>query len=274
MADPQTVQSLLAGRVSAAAGSSSTAGAVDPSKVKELATQFEAMLLSQMLKGLQTSMMDGEESADGFKSGPLGDVLTQELGLALSRAGGFGLGSMLTGAMTRMPGLAAATPAARLAAAPGLADLAPTVGEAVAGSADVNDLPSFAPPRVSSAFGWRSDPIDGGDRFHKGIDLPMPAGSEVRTPADGRVVSVGEQPGYGLTVVVAHGSGVETQYAHLSGTDVQPGEPVRAGSLIARSGNTGRSTGPHLHFEVTVNGQAIDPLGWAGAVAGRPAAGQ
>ena len=72
MADPQTVQSLLAGRGITAAGS--TSGAVDPSKVKELATQFEAMLLSQMLKGMQTAMMDGEESTDGFTAGPLGDV--------------------------------------------------------------------------------------------------------------------------------------------------------------------------------------------------------
>jgi Rod binding domain-containing protein len=255
MADPQTVQSLLAGRSIAAAGP--TAGGADPSKVKELATQFEAMLLSQMLKGLQTSMMDGEESGDGSKSGPLGDVLTQELGLALSRAGGFGLGTMLTGAMNKMPGVAA-----------------PVGQEPVVSAIDVTDPSSFAVPmpRVSSTFGWRSDPIDGGDRFHKGVDLPMPLGSEVRTPADGKVVSVGEQPGYGLTVVVAHGSGVESRYAHLSGADVRPGDSVRARQSIARSGNTGRSTGPHLHFEITVNGQAIDPQGWAPAVAGSPGA--
>jgi Rod binding domain-containing protein len=258
MADPQTVQSLLAGRAITAAGSSS--GAVDPSKVKELATQFEAMLLSQMLKGLQTSMMDGAESTDGFKAGPLGDVMTQELGLALSRAGGFGLGSMLTGAMSRMPGIAS-----------------PHVETSAAEATDATAVPAYTvpaytvpAPRVSSAFGWRDDPIDGGARFHKGIDLPMPAGSEVRVPADGRVVSVGDQPGYGLTVVVDHGNGLESRYAHLSSADIRPGDPVRAGGLIARSGNTGRSTGPHLHFEVTVNGQAIDPSGWAGAVASRP----
>jgi murein DD-endopeptidase MepM/ murein hydrolase activator NlpD len=254
MADPQTVQSLLAGRAITAAGS--TSGAVDPSKVKELATQFEAMLLSQMLKGMQTAMMDGEESTDGFKAGPLGDVMTQELGLALSRAGGFGLGSMLNGAMSRMPGIAAQSP---------------TEAEPSA-TPDILNTPLTPMPRVSSAYGWRNDPIDGGTKFHKGIDLPMPTGSEVRSPADGRVVSVGEQAGYGLTVVVAHGNGLESRYAHLSGTDIRPGDPVRAGDLIARSGNTGRSTGPHLHFEVTVNGQAVDPVSWAGAVASRPAA--
>lgn len=251
MSDPQTVQSLLAGRAITAAGS--TSGTIDRSKVKELATQFEAMLLSQMLKGLQTSMMDGEESTDGFKTGPLGDVMTQELGLALSRAGGFGLGTMLSGAMSRMPGLG--------------------VEEPVAAATDAATPAPYVPaPRVSSPFGWRSDPIAGGARFHKGIDLPMPSGSEVRTPADGRVVSVGEQPGYGLTVVVDHGSGLESRYAHLSSTDVRPGDTVRSGGLIARSGNSGRSTGPHLHLEVTVNGQAVDPLGWAGAVGSRPAA--
>jgi Rod binding domain-containing protein len=265
MADPQTVQSLLAGRAITAAGSAS--GAVDPSKVKELATQFEAMLLSQMLKGLQTSMMDGEESTDGFKTGPLGDVMTQELGLALSRAGGFGLGSMLTGAMSRMPGIAAPSPTDQMTGGSVVPDLTQRRVDA-----ESSGMPDISPtPRVSSAYGWRNDPIDGGAKFHKGIDLPMPAGSEVRAPADGRVVSVGEQAGYGLTVVVAHGNGLESRYAHLSGTGVRAGDPVRAGDLIARSGNTGRSTGPHLHFEVTVNGQAVDPLGWAGAVASRPA---
>jgi murein DD-endopeptidase MepM/ murein hydrolase activator NlpD len=254
MSDPQTVQSLLAGRGITAAGS--TSGAVDPSKVKELATQFEAMLRSQMLKGMQTAMMDGEESTDGFKAGPLGDVMTQELGLALSRAGGFGLGSMLNGAMSRMPGIAAPAPT----------EAGPSA------TPDVVATPLAPTPRISSAYGWRNDPIDGGTKFHKGIDLPMPTGSEVRVPADGRVVSVGEQPGYGLTAVVDHGNGLESRYAHLSSTDVRPGDPVRAGDLIARSGNTGRSTGPHLHFEVTLNGQAVDPQAWAGAVASRPAA--
>jgi len=251
MADPQTVQSLLAGRGITATGPAS--GAIDPAKMKDLATQFEAMLLSQMLKGLQTSMM-GDDSADGFKAGPLGDVMNQELGLALSRAGGFGLGSMLSGAMSRMPGIATQS-------APESSETPDTFGAVLTPT-----------PRVSSAYGWRNDPIDGGTKFHKGIDMPMPAGSDVRAPADGRVVSAGEQAGYGLTVVVDHGNGLESRYAHLSGTDLRAGDPVRAGGVIARSGNTGRSTGPHLHFEVTVNGQAIDPLGWAGAVASRPAA--
>ena len=127
-------------------------------------------------------------------------------------------------------------------------------------------------PTVSSGFGWRSDPIDGGLKFHKGLDLPMPVGSEVRAPADGQVVSVGEQPGYGLAVVVDHANGLQSLYGHLSSSDLHPGYHVRAGDLIARSGNTCKSTGPHLHFEVTVSGQAVDPQNWAAAVASRPAA--
>ena len=259
MADPQMIQALLAGRSVATTGV--TPGANDQTKLRELATQFESMLLSQMLKDLQTSMADDEDGSAGFKSGPLGDVMTSEVGLALSRAGGFGLGDMLAAAMSRQSGPSISSPASP---AQEPADYPVPVATAVQAYA----VPA---PRISSGFGWREDPIDGGARFHKGMDVPMSVGSDVRVPADGQVVSVGEQPGYGLTVVVAHGNGLETRYGHLSAADVRPGDPVRAGDLIARSGNSGRSTGPHLHFEVVENGQAINPEGWLGAVVARPA---
>jgi|SRR5579862_502920 len=280
MADPQTIPALSAAQP---LDPSEATGATGDSRstVKELATQFEAMLLSKMLKDLQTSMMDGENSEDGYKAGGLGDVMTQELSLALSRAGGFGVGTMLAGAMDRTLGSSSAAstgfdPSAILASMPAAA--MPSMNTDSSDATDaVTTASTFAAPmnlpRVSSAFGWRDDPIDGDNKFHKGVDLPMPVGSDVRAPADGKVVSVGEQSGYGLTVVVSHGNGIETRYAHLSGSNVKAGDAVTAGEQIARSGNTGRSTGPHLHFELTVNGQPVDPQGWASAVVSRPAAG-
>ncbi len=113
--------------------------------------------------------------------------------------------------------------------------------------------------RVSSTYGWRRDPIHGRAKFHGGIDLAARYGTEVPAAADGTVVSAGEQGGYGLTVVVKHRDGFQTRYAHLSSIDVHEGDAVGKGELLGRVGSTGRSTGPHLHFEVLKGGQRIDP---------------
>ena len=117
--------------------------------------------------------------------------------------------------------------------------------------------------RVSSAYGWRADPLNGHARFHKGTDIALAYGHEVQAAASGRVAFAGEQPGYGMTVVIDHGAGLETRYAHLSGYSVRVGDSVGSGQVVARSGNSGRSTGPHLHFEVLQGGRAVDPKSMA-----------
>ena len=112
---------------------------------------------------------------------------------------------------------------------------------------------------TSSAFGWRSDPFRGRRKFHNGVDLRAAYGTEVPTAAPGKVTFAGERGGYGLLVVVEHPNGVETRYAHLSSTAVQPGDSVAAGQTIGRVGSSGRSTGPHLHFEVLLDGKRVNP---------------
>jgi murein DD-endopeptidase MepM/ murein hydrolase activator NlpD len=116
------------------------------------------------------------------------------------------------------------------------------------------------------------DPLHGQHRFHAGLDLRAAYGQDVRAATEGVVTFAGEQAGYGLVVVVSHGSGLETRYAHLSSAEVAQGERVRAGDVIARSGNSGRTTGPHLHFEVRHHGQPVDPgrVAGLGPVVGRP----
>ena len=114
--------------------------------------------------------------------------------------------------------------------------------------------------------------------MHAGIDFGAPVGSQVRAAADGEVESAGEARGYGERVVLKHG-GYETTYNHLSEIRVQVGRAVRQGEIIALSGNSGLSTGPHLHFEYRVNGTPVDPLphlgkefqGRAPIIAGKPA---
>jgi murein DD-endopeptidase MepM/ murein hydrolase activator NlpD len=122
--------------------------------------------------------------------------------------------------------------------------------------------PSIWPVRgyLSTTFGNRMDPFTSQWDFHSGIDISTPIGTKVIAPADGVVVSVGAKGGYGNAVTVNHGYGIMTQYGHLDHFNVRPGQRVRRGDVLAFVGNTGRSTGPHLHYEVWVHDQAQNPI--------------
>jgi murein DD-endopeptidase MepM/ murein hydrolase activator NlpD len=112
---------------------------------------------------------------------------------------------------------------------------------------------------ISSGFGYRSDPFDGDAAFHAGLDFKAPFGAPVVAAAWGRVAVVGQRNGYGNVVEINHGNGLLTRYAHMSAFRTRVGQPVRAGEVIGAVGSTGRSTGPHLHFEVRLNGQPVNP---------------
>jgi murein DD-endopeptidase MepM/ murein hydrolase activator NlpD len=112
----------------------------------------------------------------------------------------------------------------------------------------------------SSGFGKRLSPFTGTIMLHKGIDLAAYSGTPIVAPADGRVEAVARDSGLGNVVVIDHGYGIKTLYGHLLQTYVHAGMRVKRGERIAAVGNTGLSTGPHLHYEVHVNGQAVDPL--------------
>jgi murein DD-endopeptidase MepM/ murein hydrolase activator NlpD len=113
---------------------------------------------------------------------------------------------------------------------------------------------------LSSPFGLRNDPLCGGAGFHAGLDLAAASGTEIHAAAGGVVVTAGDCDGYGYCVVVDHGARLATLYGHQSSVLVRVGEEVDAGEIIGLVGSTGRSTGPHLHFEVRLRGIAIDPL--------------
>lgn len=113
---------------------------------------------------------------------------------------------------------------------------------------------------LSSGFGSRSDPFDGDDSFHPGIDISAGYGAPVYATADGRVESAAYSGNYGNLVVIDHGFGIATRYGHLSRFAVRAGQTVKRGDLIGYVGSTGRSTSPHLHYEVTLNGRLINPL--------------
>jgi murein DD-endopeptidase MepM/ murein hydrolase activator NlpD len=120
----------------------------------------------------------------------------------------------------------------------------------------------------SHGYGWRKDPITGERDFHRGIDIVAPAGTEIRAPADGVVARAGRFPQLGRSIDIAHGYGYVTRYAHMSEIVVKPGDRVRRGDTIGLVGSTGRSTGPHLHYEVFRDGRRVNPWKYLGRSAG------
>lgn len=126
----------------------------------------------------------------------------------------------------------------------------------------LSSIPSAMPAAtytLSSAFGYRRDPINGSGAMHSGLDFKAPHATPILAAADGTVTKAGWMGGYGKTIEITHGNGLMTRYAHMSSLTAKVGQKVERGLQIGRMGSTGRSTGTHLHFEVRHNGRAINP---------------
>jgi murein DD-endopeptidase MepM/ murein hydrolase activator NlpD len=131
-----------------------------------------------------------------------------------------------------------------------------------AGLADLTSTPTLWPVigHLTGTFGERMDPFSGEGAFHTGVDISAQYGDAVRVSADGVVIEADERAGYGRLVVVDHGFGVTTWYGHLSSFNVLVGEQLRRGDVIGNVGVSGRSTGPHVHYEVRINGAPVNPM--------------
>ena len=150
---------------------------------------------------------------------------------------------------------------------------AATADAAPAGAPDVQTFPAatgsgaltlpVAGP-VTSPFGARTSPTTGAQEFHEGIDIGAAQGTPIRAAASGTVTFAGQMSGYGNVVIVQHTAGLQTRYAHQSAMSVTAGQTVAAGEVIGAVGATGEATGPHLHFEVRLNGVAVDPAPYLG----------
>ncbi|WP_271077111.1 M23 family metallopeptidase [Aurantiacibacter sp. MUD61] len=127
-------------------------------------------------------------------------------------------------------------------------------------AAELPDRLPLASSRITSPYGLRRNPVSGQMARHSGVDLAAATGTPVHSTADGTVVFSGWAGNYGLLVTVAHDGGMQTRYAHLSAISVQRGDEVSGGQMLGRSGSTGRSTGPHLHYEVRIDGRAVNPV--------------
>ena len=267
------------------------ADASERERLTALASEFESMLLLQMLKEMRKAgSWDTDGDADTLGAETLFETLDVELAKHLANAQTLGLRKELLRAFDHkygtgpsqegLPPMAEShevglggsfssvasgfsrTPdtAAGASATVALAPIQPS-SALVIEHFDNDGMDELTRPsgKVTSAFGWRTDPFKGTNKFHGGIDVRAAYGQDVASAGAGRVVSSGDERGYGTTIVVEHADGVRTRYAHLSAALVKTGDAVAAGQVLGRAGRSGRATGPHLHFEVTVNGERVDP---------------
>jgi murein DD-endopeptidase MepM/ murein hydrolase activator NlpD len=203
--------------------------------------QMEATLLRQMLQS------SGAFKPSAMAGGQIrADLFIETLADAVAKSGGIGIARMLEGSLPD-----ASDPS------PLLPPSSPPPSPSLSSSPSSPSDPTSAV--VTSPFGLRHDPIDGTTKYHTGVDLRAAEGSPIRVAADGVVRSAGPRGGYGNAVEIDHGGGVTTLYAHAAELLVKPGDPVAEGQAIARVGQTGRTTGPHLHFEVRVDDRPVDP---------------
>jgi len=201
---------------------------------REVGLRFEQFMGTYLARTLRSTMKDGP-----FADGPVamfGEFFDQAIGEQIARGGG--LHALAEDFVRELPEALGDRSAAPLRA------------------------PSRSGWQLTSSFGERVDPIDGSVRSHHGIDLGAASGTPIKAAAPGRVVFAGERGGYGNLVIVEHADGVRTRYAHCRQIDVAVGQEVDAGAVIAQVGSTGRSTGPHLHFEVRRGEVAVDPAEW------------
>ena len=229
----------------------------------EAAKAFEAYMVEMMVKEMRKTIPDGMFSGESTEI--FSGLFDQEISKRIAETGGFGFDEVMGQALN----------GERLAPQP--SSYIPmatyqTVASNPAASVHDHDHdhhdhhhdhgPGEMPVEgvITSRFGLRSDPFHGKTRHHKGLDIAAPTGTPIHPVRPGTVVSSGERGGYGNVVVLDHGDGTTSLYAHCHELKVKKGDKVAYGDVIATVGSTGRSTGPHLHLEVHRDGKAVDPM--------------
>ena len=228
---------------------------LDRDDVAQAASQLESFFVRQFLAMARPKggMLDGGFAGDTFH-----DMLDGAISDSVAGSGGLGLASTFEAALGGEGGVPVARPHAltmvdTITAQRALDGPSP-------GAADEDGLfVRPAPGRFSSGFGPRVDPLGAGQGFHPGLDIAAAQGTPVVAAAGGKVVHAGPAGTYGNMIAVRLPDGTETRYAHLSAVGVKVGQQVTAGAPLGAVGSTGRSTGPHLHFEVRRDGHAVDP---------------
>lgn len=201
-------------------------------ELRRAAKEFESLFIYEMLKSMRKTIPE-----DGLFQGITGKdtyttIIDQQLASAMAERGGLGIADIIYKQML------------------------PSTNESK------KMEKQFAPPLqgvVSSSFGMRTHPILGYPMHHPGVDIASQVGTEIRAAAEGQVIFSGWLPNYGNTVMVEHDGGYVSLYAHNESNEVEATQGVKQGQVLGRVGSTGRSTGPHLHFELRLHGTPVDP---------------
>ena len=243
------------------------AGAGGQTELKKVSQEFESLFVAYLLKIMRETIEESGLAEGGLGKSIYTDLFDQELARDIAQHGALGISDLL---IRRLSTEGLEGPAESSSQRPaGGPQKRPPVSSAPGLSSPVTDLeadaevPDFRMPiqaPVSSSFGMRRDPFTSQLRFHKGLDLAAPTGTKVRAALAGEVIYAGYQPGFGNTVVLQHSDGLLTRYAHLASTEVRKGELIGTEDVLGSVGNSGHSTGPHLHFEVLRWGEQIDPM--------------
>jgi murein DD-endopeptidase MepM/ murein hydrolase activator NlpD len=223
-------------------------GKNDAESIRKVAKEMESLFAYEMIKVMRETT---ESSADsGLGNSTYLSMFDIELSKLFAERG-LGLQEMLARGLTSLSGKA------------GQAETPGKTGDRDPTTPATREIQSLLPDiphaHISSGYGFRKDPFTGDRKFHQGIDIAAPAGAEVHAVGKGTVTFSGEQSGYGNVVIIDHGNGYSTKYAHNQLNLVKEGDEVDYGSVVAQVGSTGRSTGSHIHFEVLFNGQAVNP---------------
>ncbi|HWR90345.1 MAG TPA: M23 family metallopeptidase [Dissulfurispiraceae bacterium] len=255
-----------------------TAGAIDPALLHSLglermqkndaggdsrvfAREIETVLLGEFLKILLEQTSFGKDRTISTYMPFITTEVSRSLAERGTGVGDFFLRGHLGGTLTPP----VTEPAAESRSAVQDEETVPAAGRK--DREDAPQMPVLSLPvrgRITSPFGLRKDPFHGGPRHHRGIDIGVPEGTPVKSAAPGRVVFSGSASGYGNCVIIEHEDGMESLYAHTAVNYVQVGERVDRETILALSGSSGRSKGPHLHFEVRKEGKSIDPITFFG----------
>ncbi len=230
----------------------------DTDGLKKAAQKFEQYFVATMMKEMRKA--SGNESGlfSGTEMETFHALFDEEIAGRITEGQGVGLARMIE------RNLAAAYSGEGTAGAVGSAAGAAGRTDGAALSASLREgfawpLPASEPGSISSDYGRRVDPHSGAHKHHAGLDIAAPAGTPVRSIADGTVIRAGSSTSYGNVVDVQHADGTVSRYAHQQSLDVSVGDEVTAGDRLGAVGSTGRSTGPHLHLEVLVDGEKVDP---------------
>lgn len=230
-------------------------GRNDPEAVKAVAKEMEALFVYELIKAMrQTTNM---ESTNSLGKDTYMSMFDMELSRLLAERG-LGLQDILLKGLNKVK-----SPELDVEGKKASEVQQPNAEHNIGSQSSMLDSESLSLPVhgvISSHFGMRRHPIYGDNRFHTGVDIAAPVGTPVYPIREGRVVFSGKQAGYGDVIIIDHGNGLISKYAHNRVNLVHDGESVNTNTIIAQVGYTGDSTGPHLHFEISDRGEYIDPM--------------